>query len=614
MALIGLMAGTAGAGTFVQKFEVTYASPAAARRATVAAADLPPGKTFSFSQRWDDANPRHLKMADTLDPLGIKATFYINGYGPKFVPVMTNLVSRGHSLGDHSLSHDFMQYLSPVAMFREIMDCRISIETDAQTPVCAFSIPYGTLAMKTDPEATRRYGAALANAGLLGSPQGGKDIAATLGLDPAHWIGTHYFSINDDNPDERRFRSGMDIVTNAAIHAQDVAGPHVTMGTHTWQTDEGFVRLSKILSSIAHREDIWFVNENEWIASRVQRLAATFRTVSVKGARVVYEVTRPEPSGLGAAMPLYLSFSEPPLSVRLAGAKDVDVLKEGLPVGKAHGMPQTYRKLAEGTLTANEALRRFACTFRNDSTTDWKGGEATLRLPPGFEPGTVVRPVGPVRAGQEQTVTFESAWKAVRPLEGDFFAAVQIDVRGKAGAERLWATCEKKRPAPLAAVPRDTCTVAGPYDTEKGPGADFFAGLSRPDAALADFADADGKWRAAERPLKLHPSVASTRRPGWRLPDKRPRSLTFVYELDADVAAHGDKWKLNLGVQSLPPEKMRVYLNGRAVSCTEPLTLMNGRNRLLVDADFTHVYNFQHEITVVSERDAAPAAFRRVLP
>ena len=613
VALLGLVSGTAGAGTFVQRFEAAYATPEAAKRATVSAADLPPGKAFSFSMRWDDANPRHLNMADTLDPLGMKATFYINGYVRKFVPVMTNLIARGHSLGDHSISHDFMQFLSPVAMFREIMDCRILIETDAQTPVSAFSIPYGTLAMTTDPDATRRYGVALANSGLLGSAQGGRDIAATLGLDSSRWIGTPYFSINDNDPDEKRFRSGMDIVTNAAINAKDVAGPHVTMGTHTWQTDEGLVKLSGILSSIAHRPDIWFVNENEWIASRVQALAAKFRTVSVKGKRVVYEVTRPEPSDIGAAMPLYLAFSEPPVSVRLAGAAKVDVLKDGLPVGEPHGLPQAYRKLGEGTLTVDEALKRFTCTFRNDSPADWQGGEATLRLPPGFAPGTVVRRVGPVRAGQEKTVTFESArTKDALPIEGDFYAAVQIDVRGRSGAERLWATCVKKRTAPPAAVPRDTCTVAGPYDAEKDPGAEFFAGLSRPGAALADFAGADGAWRTAERNLKHHPSVVSTARPGWRAPDRKPRFLAFAYELEADVAAHGDKWKMNLGIQSLAPEKERVFLNGKAVPRTEPLTLEKGRNRLIVVQDFTHHYNFLHEIAVVSEKDGACADFRSV--
>lgn len=101
-------------------------------------------------------------------------------------------------------------------------------------------------------------------------------------------------------------------------------------------------------------------------------------------------------------------------------------------------------------------------------------------------------------------------------------------------------------------------------------------------------------------------------RPGWRAPDKKPRFLAFAYELEADVAAHGDRWKMNLGIQSLAPEKERVFLNGKAVPRTEPLTLAKGRNRLIVVQDFAHHYNFLHEIAVVSEKDGASASFRSV--
>lgn len=608
LAYVTLGVSAAEPGTFVQRFEATFATSEVAQRAVVSAARLPPGKAFSYSQRWDDANPRHLKMADVLDPLGIRATFYINSRRPDFVPVMTNLLARGHSLGDHTVSHGFMQFLSPVAMFREIMDSRIYIETSAQSPVNAFSIPYGSMRMATDPASALRYGAALANAGLLGSPQSQVEIAAAFGLDPARWIGTHYFSINDNDPDERRFARGMDVATNLAVRADDAAGPHVTMGTHTWQTDVGLAKLSKILSSIAGRDDIWFVNENEWIAFRVQQLAARFRRVSVRDRTAVYEVTRPEPAALGADMPLHLVFSDRPVSVRAAGLPGIDILKEGLPAGKGHGLPVRYRKLQEGCLSVDDSLSRFACTIRNESGQDWSDGVATLRLPPGFSPGTVVRHMGPLAAGKGMTVAFDARLVG-EPIEGNFYAAVQVDMRGPSGLERLWATCVKKRPAPLAAVPRDTCMVAGPFEEEKCPNSDFFTGLSRVGSALDDFADEDGKWRPAQRSLDSHPSVVCTLRQGWKAPDKRRRFMAYAYGLDVDTNAHGASWKLCLFTQSLRTGKERLFLNGQEVPREKPLTLVNGMNRLLVIQDFENPYNFQHEIAVISEKDAARAVF-----
>ena len=587
---------------FTQRFAVSYASAASAEKARVCAADLPPGKVFSYSQRWDDANPRHRNMADTLDPLGIKATFYVNGkYDERYPALLTNLVARGHSIADHSVSHDFMQYLRPVAMFRELLECRIRLEVDSQSPVNAFSLPFGGMKMLTDQASRLRFGVALANTGLLGSPQGSDNIAEALGLDCRKWIGTHYFSINDTDPDERLFQKGMAKATNDMVRAGDVYGPHVTMGTHTWQSDEGLKKLSGILSPLAARKDVWFVTESEWIASRIQGFAAKFRTVAVEGAKVTYEVTRPDPADLGAATPLYLKFSEPVVSVRLDKAPGHDVLAKGLPA--VGDVPRRYRRLSQEAITAEGDALRFA--FANDSDDDWTSASVTLRLP--WASGVMTRRLAGIRKGERRVVTFEKVQAPADALfEGEMYAAVQVDAHGSRGVERLWATWSRPGSPALANVPRDTCAAAGPFAEAECPTAELLAALSVPGAALADLAGGKAKWRGVERSERYHPNVAhlAPKRP-IRIPGRR--MLAFAYDFDADTDAHGKQWDLALKVQSLGKGRLEAYVNGTKVA--DVLTLRKGSNRLVVVHDMPRDYCFIHEIAIRSKADRSSVSF-----
>ncbi|HNW81535.1 MAG TPA: polysaccharide deacetylase family protein [bacterium] len=49
------------------------------------------------------------KFLDLLDTTGIKGTFFITAYGfnDKNIPVLKEIVSRGHEIGNHSFSHDY---------------------------------------------------------------------------------------------------------------------------------------------------------------------------------------------------------------------------------------------------------------------------------------------------------------------------------------------------------------------------------------------------------------------------------------------------------------------------------------------------------------------------
>ncbi len=80
--------------------------------------EWPQGKTIYLT--FDDGpSPYTPQLLDVLDKYGVKATFFVtdSGYGN----VMQQIVDRGHSIGIHTVSHNYSQvYASPEAYFDDL--------------------------------------------------------------------------------------------------------------------------------------------------------------------------------------------------------------------------------------------------------------------------------------------------------------------------------------------------------------------------------------------------------------------------------------------------------------------------------------------------------------
>lgn len=95
----------------------------AVRNVTVEAAErpdteYPKGKVIYLT--FDDGPGIHTKqLLDVLDAYGAKATFFVTDSG--YDSMMKEIVRRGHSIGIHSVSHDYGQiYASPEAFFEDL--------------------------------------------------------------------------------------------------------------------------------------------------------------------------------------------------------------------------------------------------------------------------------------------------------------------------------------------------------------------------------------------------------------------------------------------------------------------------------------------------------------
>ncbi|HNX04235.1 MAG TPA: DUF4838 domain-containing protein [Opitutales bacterium] len=606
--LFAVAAVAAAAGEFpvcTQRVEAVFADAAAAARAEARPAEVPEGKDFLFSCRWDDANARHKAMADVLDPLGVKATFYFNGRcegAP--AELARELVRRGHSIGSHTVTHDWMSRLNSVAAFREILENRILLEIASQSPVTTFTLPYSTAGTRVEPLAEKRVGRAAANAGLLGGPEGDPDKGTGYGLTRARWFSALLFRANDKDPDPKLFFPGFAGATNRVAKGGVPCGPHVTLGVHTWQSDEGLTRLASMLKESVVRENVWHGNENECVAFRFQALNSTVRRVSAEGKRAVFEVVRPEPYAIGAEVPFALAFSEKPVSVSPFAPR---------------GMPAKYVRL-DGGLEADHLFGKFTAEFENTTDGELHDLEFFLRLPPGYEPGVVRASRLRLAAGEKTTVVF----KVRRPAnpdedEGDLFAALQTDAVGADGARiRFWQTFDRPRPFLFAPVPRDCCRFLGPLPASSAPDDAALAAASVPGAELKDVSGVRfGVWMRAAREKKFASYAVNAHLPGkWPETvkyvdgDKTEKVQILAFDFTADLR-HGGEWNILFEAVRLGFGKQRAafFLNGVPFDPSKPFAPRAGINRLLVRVPSWHGDLMLSQISIRSAADGASAAF-----
>lgn len=60
---------------YVQNVDISFRTPEEAQQAQLVPLPLPEGKILAISSRWDDTNPRHLRMAELLKSTAGKEHF-----------------------------------------------------------------------------------------------------------------------------------------------------------------------------------------------------------------------------------------------------------------------------------------------------------------------------------------------------------------------------------------------------------------------------------------------------------------------------------------------------------------------------------------------------------
>lgn len=91
----------------------------------------------------DGPGPYTMSLLDTLDRFGVKATFFVTNSG--YDEVMEQIVARGHSIGVHTVSHDYQNiYSSPEAYFDDLLGMRQIIFENTGVETCLMRFPGGS--------------------------------------------------------------------------------------------------------------------------------------------------------------------------------------------------------------------------------------------------------------------------------------------------------------------------------------------------------------------------------------------------------------------------------------------------------------------------------------
>lgn len=98
--------------------------------------------SISFDAAWGRANTQGI--LDILDRYGVKTTFFLVGFWAEEHPdLVSELVSRGHEIGNHSATHPHMASLTAAQIREELRKTSDLVQSITGQPTTLFRPPYG---------------------------------------------------------------------------------------------------------------------------------------------------------------------------------------------------------------------------------------------------------------------------------------------------------------------------------------------------------------------------------------------------------------------------------------------------------------------------------------
>ena len=596
-----------GMPEYKQTLKLEFRTPDEAQKAELKKLELPDGKKIAFSTRWDDTNNRHLKMAQTLAGRGFKGNFYLYHFHNRGVDrtVPESILKLGSALGSHTVDHPDLPSLLPSGIFRQILDLRVQEESVYNTCVTAFVLPYCSYSTRFKDHVPHLIGEVLKRSGHFGGPEPWGDVAKRFGLEPAFWYGSFLFGINDSNPSPALFEQRLARGLKTIAGNQWKTGPHLTLGLHTWQSNEGFKVLDGIFQKHAGKPDWWYCNENEYLAYRYQFFHTGIRKTGVEGTTAVFELTRIAAPELGHNIPLTVKVEGAPLSASLDSRplrtadgmlalphdakRMVPVEVELVRFDGASASPAKLSKLS-GTVRMAFREKENALDFSfvpGDPKKKIENISLILRLPPAWKTG-VKRRVLPVSEG-EISASFPLGERDARSSfqTGDYDFYLQADLLEGGVPKRLHAVMKVNRDSALPGSPRDNVLAVGPLPSGTLT-PELLAKFSMPSAKLADFGTkaietwhpaSAGKSQAAPA-LNLTSPDRNWNREAAEFRKKQNGEFAFVMEFETPSAR-----ECNLLLNQWNAKQVSaIFINGKSYEFKRPCPFRSlaGRNRVIL--------------------------------
>lgn len=453
---------------YTQKITMTFPSVAAAEKATLTPKPLPAGYELAYTCRWDDTNARHLNTHEVMEKNGIKGTFFLcNLYILKKDPdYLKKLLRGGCSIGLHTVHHYKLTSLDPYAQFREYMKNRIELETASQSPVNSQVYPFMNW-LAPGPLITGSIGDAMMAVGVISSPDAiHPEFGVKLGYPQKSLAVAQLITPGDRNPDLQKMENQQAKILKDRKLLE--SRPAISMSMHSWHTPEGLRNLDRILATAADKANWWKCNLNEYGAYRYEALNTKVEK-RIEGGKVVFTVSRVQPSELGANVPLWLDVTgAKPLTVSFGVLHEASL---ELPHSPEQRLPEIYGSTdASGRSKeiSGVALRlthpaedKWLATFKNNGSDPITGLAFTFRFPSACENVTVRRDFSILAQGKNIEIPVSQKLKSdLFYRYGTPYYAVQCDFMQNGKLCRLYADYTGK---PLSGQPLTVGDAAGYY-------------------------------------------------------------------------------------------------------------------------------------------------------
>ena len=439
--------------SYLQTLTVEFADAQKANDAQLSLAPLPDGAETAYSCRWDDSTDAHLKKSAMMAEAGVKGTFYLNDRN-RFAELRARtLMDAGHAIGNHTLSHKHMDAISPDAAFREIMEQRIRLEKAIGRTVTSYVAPYGWKGVDGNGEAAeklKRHMRSVLDSVVYGGHFVSQDASPRWNrLDSSTWMWTNKFNSDDRHPDRRKFVEGF-TEKLAASRANGV--PRVTLGTHSWCNDEGTANQGRWLKEFFLSPGAVQMNDWEYGAYRYSFLHGSARKTGVKGTVATFEVVRYSPAFLGDMIPLSITFSEAPVSVKAASTAAVAKGANGtwtLPHDSAHRMASEISGAFNGLDVAvepDETAGKLFVTLRNATGGELSDVTVVAVLPPKWNRRRFVEHCGKIAGGATRRIECDCGGASGLASEDDAsYYPVSIDFSSGGVQRRVWRTTREAK-------------------------------------------------------------------------------------------------------------------------------------------------------------------------
>lgn len=603
-----LAANPNGFPEYERTLKLTFATPQQAQQATLAARELPEGKTLAVSLRWDDMNPRHVPHQKTFGPHGWLANFYLC-YSP--APFVKELLDAGCCIGNHTVTHPYLNFRTPNEIFRQIMEERMILETAYSYCISTYVSPSGFTYPPYGSDAggpiLHLIGDILQRCGHLGGPDNNIQL---YGLKEDSYFGSFIFAVGDKDPKPERFKTEMDRCLTAIKQKMPAFGPYVTMGVHTWQSDEGFKILEEgIYKPYSNNPEWWYCTATDYYAYRYQFLHTKIEKTGVEGNTASFRITGCSGADLASNVPLTLECSA---QIAKAEAGACNAKSNGcfisLEQAPGHEKPSVISRAENGmdnegslafTLTHDAAANTLTAVVRNMSASAAENIVFALRLPPGYATGVLRQSISDIQPGAQTQLVFELGKASDRPFDFNDKTAfyLQTDYLQEKTTKRIYAKLDV--PANKVAAtdcPRDNMMVLGPISRSTVFPDGYLEKLSKVGEPLEALGESPmQRWHQMEGesfcPIGITTKYSTK---GW--PGKMESDVYCLYALEFESPTAQTvqlyHWR----------QTGRFFVNGQEVSNEKKATMtaiqaVQGVNRILVVHD-TPSWNMEGCISV----------------